>query len=256
VKHSIFVLFLAACSGAPEAAVDAATVDAAAVDATWYQDTGLIVDGETAGVCGADLVFTGGYVDWDSTPDNFAGVAQYTLTDVINPENTAIAAPNGRGTLCLPAAAPSFVDFSHTDYLDLRYTVWPEAARRGPFAVKGLTPARADALGYTPEPATALVLVAVRTYNNDLVPGEPTVGARVTLETPHTGAFIDDGTGAYQAGDTVATDAYVLFTDVAVGTGQTDVVVTPPAGFACAGPVALDLVPGAIAATTFACAAQ
>jgi hypothetical protein len=258
VQRLLFVVVAAAaaCSGGASAPVLDAGVTV--MDTALLPDTpAAAIDAAPAGVCGADLVLTGNYVDWDSTPESFVGVAEFTLTQVADPQNTATAAPNGRGTLCLPGtAATSFVDFTHPNYLDLRYSVWPEAARRGPFEMKGLTAARADALGFAPEPGAAVVLVAVRTYNSDLVPGDPTAGARVTLGNPHTGAFVDDGTGTYQSGDTVAAGAYVLFRDVAVGAGQTDVVVTAPAGVTCVGPAVLDLVPGAIAAATFACAAQ
>lgn len=229
-------------SGGADAAIDAGEADAAA-------DAG---EPDASGPCAGQLLFTGGYVDWDSSDQAFDGVEFATWTEVADAQNTATTAPNGRGILCLPLDARSAVDFTHPDYLDLRYTVDPEAAAMGAFEVRGLTPARADQLfaddlGVARDADSAQVLVAARTYPG----GAPAAGATVSLGNAHQGAFTDDGTGAYATGDTLAGGAFVLFANVEVGPGQTTVTVD---GVTCVGPSTLDLMAGGLSVTTFACA--
>lgn len=81
---------LAGCSDdAPSDPVDAAVdvaIDTPSIDA--------------AG-CGADLLFTGEYVEWNSTTADFHGIfdARFTLVD---DGRSAATAPNGRVILCIP----------------------------------------------------------------------------------------------------------------------------------------------------------
>lgn len=210
---------------------------------------------DASGPCPGELLFTGGYVDWDSTNQAFDGVEFATLLEVANPQNTAMTAPNGRGALCLPAGVVSLVDFFQGEYLQLRYTVSPQATALGGFEMRGLTQARADALfaddlGLGRDPSKAQVLVAVQVYPE----GIPAAGAQVTLGNESAGAFVNNGTGRYVAGNAVTSDYFVLFANVdIVGTGKTQVSVTPPQGMTCVGPDTIELVADAISATTFGC---
>ena len=207
-----------------------------------------------AGMCGAQLLFTGEYVDWDSTPADAMGIYDAQVAAQSNPDGAVSSAPNGRVILCLPASAGSVVTFTHPDYLPVRYTVAP-AAVDGPFSIRGLTPARADALfstelGITRDVAAAQVLVAVRSYPG----GTPVSGAQVSIGNQNVSSFTDTGDGTYGPGDTLAGGAFVLFGNVETTGGSTTVSVTPPPGTTCDGPSTIDVAAGEVAVTTFSCA--
>jgi hypothetical protein len=99
---------LAACAGChnnphakPDAAVDA-KVDAkldAAID---------------SGPCSAgQVLFTGEYVDWNSTTASFCGVFSATLAEDSDPQDSDMTAPNGRFKLCVPGTARTRIDITN-----------------------------------------------------------------------------------------------------------------------------------------------
>jgi hypothetical protein len=211
-----------------------------------------------AGPCGDLALFTGSYVDWDGNSEAPTNTLDTVVSEDADPQNAVtITAPNGRVVLCLPGDATSIVSFTHPDYLPLRYAFDPAAAGTA-FDIRGLTPARADelftTLGVTRDPAVAQVIVAVRmeTANPEAV-GAAVTGARVRLGNLSAGSFTGPGDGTYGAGDTLAGDAFVLFTNTELGGGTTSVTVTPPQGVTCAGPDSVPVAAGAISVTTFAC---
>jgi hypothetical protein len=62
------------------------------------------------GQCGADDLFTGELVDWDSTDADFCGVFQATFTLSTNSSVTNSTNPNGRFQLCIPVADQTVVN--------------------------------------------------------------------------------------------------------------------------------------------------
>ena len=221
-------------------------------------DAGTAVDATPvdAGPCPGGMLFTGGYEDWDSTPEMFDGIDFATLTQADDAGNTTMTAPNGRSTMCLPDRQVA-VEFTHPQYLDLRYTASPDAVNAGSYDVVGLTPARIDELfttefGLVRDIQTAQALIAVRIYPG----GQPAVGATVALGNGNGGAYVDSGNGVYGAGDTLANGPFVYFANVDIAGGTTSVQVTPPAGATCSGAPTIELVADSIAATTIACVRQ
>jgi hypothetical protein len=94
VKCLLALVALSACSDPNVKPIDASTdgpktIDARAVD---------------AGVCGADVPFTGELIDWDSTDATFCGVFNATLKvrGSTNPLETHMTPPNGRVVMCVP----------------------------------------------------------------------------------------------------------------------------------------------------------
>lgn len=235
---------------------DSPASDAAPPDSTADAAPDAAIDAGSA--CGDLALFTGSYVDWDGNSEAPTNTLGAVVSEDGNAQNAVtINAPNGRVVLCLPADAPSLVSFAHPDYLPLRYAFEPAAAGTA-FDVRGLTPARADdlftTLGVTRDAALAQVLVAVRmeTANPEAV-GAAVTGARVSLGNASAGSFTAASDGTYAAGDTLAGDAFVLFTNTALGAGTTSVTVTPPQGVTCVGPASIPVAAGEIAVTTFAC---
>ncbi|ACY16014.1 hypothetical protein [Haliangium ochraceum] len=208
-----------------------------------------------AGVCGADALFTGSYVDWDG---NSTGPNNTLDTELSGGgEGFTITAPNGRVQMCLPGDASTTVDFVHPDYVPFTYVFAPETAATA-FDMRGLTPVRADdlfiALGLTRDTLSAQVLVDVRMQAASAeAVGAPAVGARVLLDSASAGAFSEQDRGVFAAGDTVVGEALIFYANVAVDGGSTALTVTAPAGATCVGPSSLPLVAGAITATTVMC---
>jgi len=203
--------------------------------------------------CGAgEVYFTGEYVDWDSTEEDFLGVAFATVAEVADPTNTSETAPNGRGSLCLPDSGAPVVTFTQSlePYLPARFTVHPAAAAAGPYSAHGLTPTRADALfgqlGVSRDEARVQVVVEVRSYPSF----EPVIGATVAVGAAD--GFTPDGSGAWVAGATTTHDAHVLFPNVDPAQPPS-VTVTAP-GRNCSGVTSLAVAAGELAFTTFACA--
>jgi hypothetical protein len=99
---------LAACAGChnnphpkPDAPVDA-NVDAK-VDAP-----------ADASACPAgQVLFTGEYVDWDSTNANFCGIFMATLAQDSDMANSDTTPPNGRFKLCVPGTARTQIDITN-----------------------------------------------------------------------------------------------------------------------------------------------
>lgn len=244
---------LAGCGDDAAAPVDSMVTPDGSIDASAGPPDAM-------GPCPGALHFTGEYVDWDSTLEMFDGVEFATFTEVGNAQNTAMSAPNGRATLCLPRDVVSAVSVTQADYLDLMFVALPEVTALGPFSIKGLTPGRAGELlgliGLTPDPGRAHVLVSVREQTG----GEPAVGAGVSLDASYEDALVMSADGAgdgYQAGTTLVSeeDAYVLFANVDIAAGMTAVSVTDPER-SCMGAGALPLTAGTITATALACTAR
>lgn len=228
------------------------------------------VDAMQSSVCPGQLLFTGEYVDWDSTVANFDGIEDTAVTEVGNPGNTATTAPNGRLILCLPSGATSTLDFAQSAYVPLQYTAAPEVMTAGVFALEGFTPARAATLfndelgGIAVDDQRAHVLVAVFEVEDPVPmllqasPSPPAVGAQVAIGNGNggSGGFTDNGSGTYVAGATLTDDRFVFFPNVEIAGGMTTISVTPPAGTTCDGPSSIPVIAGRIAATTFACRDQ
>lgn len=208
---------------------------------------------DAGGACPGQLVFTGEYVDWDSTEQAFLGVFDATVAEVGNAQNSAQTAPNGRAILCLPAVADSEVSFTHPDYVPVLYSVGAQANAAVPYAVGGLEPARMAELfsgwGRTVDGGAAQLEVEVR----GAADGEPFIGALVTLGNAAAGAFTADAAGDFVPGNQLTDGAHVFFANVEVGAGTSTVTVTPPAGASCTGRDSVELAAGQIAALLFVC---
>jgi hypothetical protein len=206
-------------------------------------------------LCPGQLTFTGDFVDWDSTPTTFKGVFDATLTELGNTSNTAHTAPNGRGVLCVASGTDTVVEFTHSDYVTMRYSADADVVPRGPFSMHGLTPARltqlfAEELKLTPDGGDALVIVELRQYPA----GDPVIGATVVAASGAAdGAFTPGTDGTYAAGNQTADDAYVLFANTPISSGKVSISVTPPNGVTCTGRNEIEAVAGQVAATTFSC---
>lgn len=250
---AIAALFAAACSdddaGAPDAtpmvdappAIDADSTDAAPPDAGGPCDAG-------------EAFFTGAYEDWDSTDMDFLGIFDATYTELGNKTNTASTAPNGRVELCVTANADTAFSITHATYLDAVLSMDAEANAAGPFAINGMTPARADELftqiGLTRDTLDAQVIVAVQMHPEET----PVIGAQVSIDgNANEGAFVADANNDYSAGDTTTDGAFVLFANTEVGAGTTTVTVTPPNGVSCVGVTSMSLTAGELAFAPFAC---
>lgn len=239
-------LVAGACSddtpGDPDAAADP---DGPLADADAMPDAG--------GDCPGQLLFTGEYVDWDSTAQMFLGIFDATVAEVADPDNSAQTAPNGRAILCLPAGADAEVSITQAEYVPVIYSVDAEANAAGAYTVKGLEPARMSELftgwALTPDAGAAQLEVEVRKFPS----GDPVTGAVVTIGNAHAGAFTADATGEYVSGSQLDGGAHVFFANVEVGTGTTPVTVTPPAGTTCVGRDSVVLNAGEIAAVLYAC---
>jgi hypothetical protein len=227
---------------AADAAVDAAAADAAP-DA-----------GPDAFVrCPGAVLFTGDYLDWDSSDAMFKGVFDATVTDT-NTAMTAQTAPNGRWELCVTAATEVAATVVQSDYLPVRVTAAAEVITAGAVSTRGLKPARADTLfsgfGFARDTADAQVLIEVRSHPSL----QPVVGATVALTgaTPE-GSYGVDLAWALQSATTTGASGYMFFANVPVGGGSTPLTVTPPGGTTCVGPATIPLVAGEISAASFAC---
>lgn len=258
-KRYMFALWLAAgclacgdsdgesADAAPDS-IDAAPPDTAPADAT--------VDAGGA-LCPDQLLFTGEYVDWNSTPESFLGIPDAEISLAGSADISARTAPNGRVILCVPPGQDT-VTFSFTQpmYLPLRYTTTDALLQLGPFSLRGLTEERIAALYETELEVTrdaerALVLVAIQDFQGqDIV---PVLGASASLGVDNDGAFVANASGQYSAGDTLTNGLFVLFANVDATAGNTTVTVLGPDGIPCIGPAQIEVAPGELAATTFTC---
>lgn len=214
----VSALALAACSDDTSTAIDAA-VDA--VDAP-------------AGPCGADVQFTGEYVDWTSTTADFHGIfdARFTVTN--DATRTAATAPNGRVILCISSAAPSRLTATQNDYNPAVFLADPAvfSPPNATFSSRGLRLTERNAHYVTlGEPgfdaARAHVLVDKQ-------------GAHVTFSlTGATTAYSHDGTD-WSPG---TAGSLVLFPNVPVGNGTATLSAT---GGTFVGPTSIELVAGTL----------
>lgn len=238
---------------------DAAPTDTAVPDAPSPDATAPI---DALAPCPGRLLFTGEYVDWDSSDSAFQGIFDATLSERAESSNTASTAPNGRGILCLrPDVDPPIVDIRHRDYLPLVVTASAPALQGGPFATRGLTPDRratlyADDLMLSADAARATVLVELRRYPG----GVPVIGATVALSLTHDGAFTAGADGVLAPGSATTDTAYVLFANATPAGSAGDatpalvgIAVMPPAGITCVGPDALAVEANALSAALYAC---
>jgi hypothetical protein len=204
----------ASCGGGDSAQVDAA-VDAVASDGD-------------AGMCPGSVLFTGDLVDWDSgTGPDFLGVFGAVFATRDNPSRTATTAPNGRVRLCVDRSGGPVVldvdlpvDAQHT-YLDALVVMQdavlaePEANRL--FSGRGLSVERALTFygehGLSLDPQKAQLLVA----------GAVDISASAQID--HTAeAVLTSGDG--QLWTSGADDRFVLFANVEVGDGATELVLS------------------------------
>jgi hypothetical protein len=171
--------------------------------------------------CGADLVFSGEIVDWDSIGD--CGVANAKVTVRGQPAQTDDSNFNGRFEVCVPHQAQTVVDVMQSASPSRCAAVAGAYPVRGvfiaaqavievnalSFSARAMTQARQDAMftqigqAYSATQAQLVVHVA----------GTPRA---VSISSPHAAAQRYNGT-AWAAGDT---GSYVLFPNVDPGATQ------------------------------------
>lgn len=204
--------------------------------------------------CFGQQLFTGEYVDWDSTPKSFLGIPDTTVAEVGNETNSVTTAPNGRAILCLNNGVNADVSFTHTDYLPLMFSAHADVTTRGNgYSTKGLKPTRAtqlaSELGLGALSGTQ-VLVEVRNMNT----GAAGVGVTVGLVGQTVGAaYAMDAAHQWSPGDVVLAGGFVLFTNVADTNGEVTLSVSPAASETCTARTTVTLQDGGIAATSVHC---
>lgn len=230
--------------------------------------------------CGDDeVVPDGGPVDADAGGDDRcpglltfeAQVADVTslgsLFEVqvaeVGASNQTTSAPNGRAVLCLPAGADSQVRSTQEGYLARLDTLSEDAVAASlgtdqAYPIDLLRESEADAtIGGVRDPAAALLLVSVVSYPE----AQPLVGAAVSIDKDHDGAYARDAEGGFAASPDGAIGAgrLVLFANVAASgagsDGQVAVTVTPPDGYdgSCVGPTSVELEIDGVSGAFFAC---
>jgi hypothetical protein len=181
-------------------------------------DAAIDVAPGEAGPCGAELFFTGEFVDWNSNNTNFCGVFQAKWQVHGDTARSSSTNPNGRFELCLTPTATTRVDITPpTDTSQCRsapgiYTFPGIAianqaviAAGGVFSAREISPSEVTAAGLTLTAGKAHVLVHVT--------GTPRT---VTSSAAHGPSLAFDGT-TWAPGDA---GQYVFFpnTDPASGT--------------------------------------
>src|SRR5258706_16351522 len=74
-------------------------------------DAGIDAPADASDMCGATAIYvTGEYLDWDSTPAVFKGIADATLTAQADPTKTMRTPASGRFELCLANDTQNLVD--------------------------------------------------------------------------------------------------------------------------------------------------
>ncbi len=106
---------------------EAVPIDAQVVDARTDAPVDAPVDAaiDAAGPCGADLLMTGEYIDWDSTIAAFDGVENTVWTVIGEPTRTATGAPNGRVLLCIGRASTVQISMVMPQYMEARFVADP-----------------------------------------------------------------------------------------------------------------------------------
>ena len=194
MRRTLCALVLAACGPSP-AAPDAAP----------------------DGMCGAELFFTGEYLDWDAADTRFCrGVFQATWQDHDDARRTFATNPNGRFELCVPAGAR----------IDITPAAGPAPCNNMTYATKGIAIVDAQAIGRG-------ALFSARTFSIERAKtfftgalGSPAgkahvfvhlaTAAKVSTTAAHDPAQVYDG-NAWAAGDT-GTDVVLPNLDPAAGT--------------------------------------
>jgi len=248
----ILSLLLGACGDDGHDTADAST---SAIDADTTPDSALGDAPVDAFVpCFGKQLFTGEYVDWDSTPMDFHGVPDATAVEVSNASNTATTAPNGRLILCLDNGVNADVEFTQTSYWPLMFSSHAQVTTLGNgYSTKGLTPARATQLASDLGVGTlsgTQVLIEVRNMKTEA----PVSGVTVALTGDIVGgAFAMDASRQWSAGNVTIGGGYVLFTNVADAGGTVSLSVTPSGGETCTARASVTLEDGGIAATSVHC---
>jgi len=238
---SVLAAGAAACGGSSGS--DDTTATSGDTDADTDTDTGDPTDAgpDAFNLCPGQVTLTGDYIDWDSTDDQFLGVASAEVSPVDSPGDAVMTAPNGRSVLCVEGGAAVDVQFAQQDYVDLVFSALPSPV---PYTVRGLATADVDAVFVDPLPAidnaTAQLLVDARLEDGTPV-GAPSIAAA------NAGLFSRDGVGPFVAGDT-GTGSY-LFANVAVGDGSTTLTI----GGDCDARTEVTLRAGALAFTRILC---
>jgi hypothetical protein len=262
VAALVFVFVLVGCGDDSSGASDAGRIDAAVLDAA-EPDAAIADASQPDAICGADVFYTGDYTDFDSTDISFLGIPDSMWVELGNPANTHTTPPNGRVRMCLSASGDTELRATHATYLPINVSVSIAGVQTGTlFGARGIKQTRLETLFTnlglgTPTAGRAQLMVEIRRAG-----GNPKVGTKVSIGNLNDGAFTQDSTGTYVAGDTITDGMYVLFADVDVGgsvndagvaTGSTTVTVTPPGGSSCIGRSSVRLVEGEISFTSFAC---
>jgi hypothetical protein len=222
----------AACGDDEAIPPDAREIDAAidaAVDAA--------IDAPP-GPCGADLLLTGEYIDWDSTVASFDGVENTVWTVVGEPARTATGAPNGRVLLCIGGGATVQITMVQNQYVEGRFVADPDVFRPAgtTFSVRGLKTGTGAAqyaeFGVNTYDANAAQLMVFKI-------GAPIPLALSPATTPAQRSFVSDGDDdiTWTEGDT---GAMTLFPNRPVGAGTATLTSTS----AFTGPTTLPLVAG------------
>jgi len=197
---------------------DAAPIDALAPD--------------TLPGCGADVLFTGEYVEWTSTETEFRGIFEALFT-IDRTSRTDLTAPNGRVILCLTPGPMVRITATKADHTPAVFLADPEVftPAGSTFTSRGLTLSERDAnygalmTGLSFDATRAQVLVEKR-------------GAAAGFELSGTTTrFAFDG-AAWTSGNT---GELVLFPNVPIGTG-TATLSSPDGTFV--GPTAIELKAG------------
>lgn len=230
-----------------------AQADARPIDAQDPADAAVDAGPDAFVRCPGAVLFTGEYLDWDSSDAMFQGIFDATVTDT-STNATAQTAPNGRWELCVPAGTAVAATITHADRVPVRYVAAPEVIAAGMVSTRGLTLQQVldlhSAAGINLIGDRAMVLIEVRSH-----PGlEPVQGATVDVTgSNQEGTFSVDAAWDLQTGTTTGASGYMFFANVTLGAGSASVTVTPPAGTTCVGPAQLPLAAGEISAASFAC---
>ncbi|HUH01424.1 MAG TPA: hypothetical protein VML75_05475 [Kofleriaceae bacterium] len=203
--------------------------------------------------CPGGVLFTGEYLDWDSSDAVFQGIFEATITDS-STNATAQTAPNGRWELCVPAATTVVATITHPDRVPVRYVAAPEVIAAGMVSTRGLTiqqylDLHSDA-GINVVGNTAVVLIEVRSHPSL----QPVEGATIEIggvDPEH--RFSVDAAWELQTGTATGASGYMFFANVTLGAGINVATVTPPVGTTCVGPAQFPVAAGEISAVSFAC---
>lgn len=229
---------------------DAATADAFVADAAPV-DGDPSVDARMRCPAG-EAFFTGEYLDWDSTLTSFMGVPMATLVDRADASRTDETSPNGRWELCLPRNVDVDADLTQADYMDAILALDGESQGFAPGVVRGLKPARRDAL-FTEISQTYDANAAQLQLDARFDGGDPVIGAMFAISAANDGGYTFDDGQMLVPGATTTHDGMVFFANVAVGSGTVTVTLQPPGTTTCVGRAEVPVEAGTMTAVPFAC---